>query len=123
VFHDWKAEHRIRKTLRGLARQRVATILQPGNVLVVENAGPDDEATSIDLRTCHLRGWVEPIADSLPHGTVEGFLSTGVAFSGVAPVYRLTGEGWAAIYRLYPLTGIGVIAGLLVVLIGVLTLR
>ena len=53
-------EFSIYTTLKTLARQRVAAILQPGNVWVIEKSIPNNDETEENLRTCYLRGWVEP---------------------------------------------------------------
>lgn len=45
MFADWKEERAIRRMLRKLARQRVALVLQPGNVRVIERALMHDENT------------------------------------------------------------------------------
>ncbi len=69
MFTHWRREWRIRTTLRALARQRVALILQPGNAWVIENAVSDqDDDTASATRTCFMRGWVEPLADAVPTG-------------------------------------------------------
>jgi len=103
MFDEWRRERFIRKTLRRLAQQRVALILQPGNVLVVEKAVmiDEDEEVLAALQTCNLRGWVEVLSNAIPHGklTPEGKLPEGSLYSGVAPVYRLTEAGWSAIHR------------------------
>lgn len=52
-------ERHIRQTLRRLARQRVALVLQPGNIWVIEYAVPENEETDATLKTCYMRGWVE----------------------------------------------------------------
>lgn len=107
---DWSRERAIRKTLRKLSRQRVALILQPGDVWVVENAIGHDDDTEAALRTCHLRGWVEPVADAVPMGdlTPEGQLPPGSLTT--RPCYRLTEGGWAALNRAHS----WVVAGCLV---------
>jgi hypothetical protein len=103
MFDEWRRERFIRKTLRRLAQQRVALILQPGNVLVIEKAVMVDENERVmaALQTCNLRGWVEVLSNAIPHGklTPEGKLPEGSLYSGVAPVYRLTEAGWSAIHR------------------------
>ena len=103
MFDEWRRERFIRKTLRRLAQQRVALILQPGNFLVVEKAVmvDEDEGVMAALQTCNLRGWVEVLSNAIPHGklTPEGKLPEGSLYSGVAPVYGLTEAGWSAIHR------------------------
>jgi len=101
VLTDWRRERFIRTILRKLSHQRVATLLQPDNVWVIEKAvmsGGDLEGA---LRTCHMRGWVEPLADSVPIGalTPDGRLPVGKLFSGHGPIYRLTEAGWNVIHR------------------------
>ena len=69
VLTDLTREHRIRRTLRGLARQRVALILQPGNVFVVEKVLESADKDNVaDLQTCLTRGWVEVMHDAIPRG-------------------------------------------------------
>ncbi len=101
AFEGLRREHHIRKTLRGLARQRVAIILQPGNVWVIERAPREFDGIEEALRTCDLRGWVEPIENAIPHGklTPNGRLPEGELFTGEKSVYRLTEAGWSALNR------------------------
>jgi hypothetical protein len=99
-FLDWKREHFIRKTLRKLSRQRVVSVFQPGNIWVIEKSPVIDKKVEAALRTCHLRGWVEPIFDAIPRGqlTKEGKLPD--KLSGLGPMYRLTEAGWNALHRI-----------------------
>lgn len=93
------SERRIRRTLRRLARQRAALILQPGNVWVVERALTDDsETTHADLATCQMRGWIEVLHDAVPKGAVnpDGSLSQPV-FHGTKTIWRLTSAGWSVV--------------------------
>ncbi|MBL7125102.1 MAG: hypothetical protein ISS51_03285 [Dehalococcoidales bacterium] len=103
MLDEWHRERFIRKTLRRLSRQRVALILQPGNVWVIEKAVSEGESEKVvaALRTCNLRGWVEVHSDAVPCGelTPEGKLPEGFPMSGVAPVYKLTEAGWNVIHR------------------------
>ena len=96
-------ERFIRKTLRKLSRQRVALILQPGGFWVIEKSIRSDEKTEAALRTCYMRGWVEPIVDAIPKGklTKEGKLPDNPIFTEEGPVYRLTDSGWNVIHRIY----------------------
>jgi hypothetical protein len=50
------SERDIRRTLKSLSRQRVALVLQPGNVWVIERAVEDNEQTDSALKTAKLRG-------------------------------------------------------------------
>jgi hypothetical protein len=83
---DWRREWRVRGTLRALARQRVALILQPGNVWVIEKAVSDQDDTASALRTCFMRGWVESLADAVPIGSLgpAGDYPPGLCFRGSA---------------------------------------
>jgi hypothetical protein len=109
-----KREWSIYCTLRALARQRVAAVLQPGGILVVERA---TEETKENIRTCQLRGWIEPIADGVPKGrlTEDGRLPAGQVFTERSTVYRLTDSGWNAIHRSHVITLLGLIAALLAI--------
>jgi len=100
MMDDWLIEFRIRRTLRRLARQRVAMVR--GGIWIIEKAVMTSEVTACDLKTCHLRGWVEPIENALPYGSLppDGRLpATGPVFDGVGPLYRLTEGGWAVVNR------------------------
>jgi len=103
MFDEWHRERFIRKTLRRLSQQRVALILQLGNIWVIEKAVSEDESEEVvaALRTCNLRGWVEILSDAVPRGklTPEGKLPEGLPMSGVAPIYKLTEAGWNVIHR------------------------
>jgi len=102
---NWKREWFIYTTLKALSKQRVVMVLQPGNVWVIEKALKHDEKTDANLKTCHLRGWVEPIEKAISKGdlTPKGELPNGEIFSRVGPVYRLTDSGWTAIHRTHVL--------------------
>lgn len=94
-------ERQIRHTLRQLARQRVAMILQPGDVWVIEYAVRSDAETNPALLTCRLRGWIEPVENAIPHRPLaaDGSLPSGPLFDEVAPIYRLTDSGWSVVNR------------------------
>ena len=97
---DWRMERLIRRTLHGLAKQRVALILQPGNVLVIEKAVGGDDETEAALRTCHLRGWADLVSNALPQGDLApGGELPERPFTRRGPVCRLTEAGWAAVNR------------------------
>ena len=92
-------ERNIRRALRKLSKQRVALLLQPGNYWVVERAIDDDEDTDTALRTCYMRGWVEPIESQIPTGTLppDGSLPRDFKFDKMKTHYRLTSAGWSVI--------------------------
>jgi hypothetical protein len=95
------SESDIRRTLKRLSEQRVALVLQPGNVWVIEKAVEDNEQTDAALKTAYMRGWVEPIENAIPKGklTPSGALPSGNPFQGVGPLWRLTEGGWAVVNR------------------------
>ena len=120
-----KREYSIYRTLKALSKQRVALILQPENVWVIEKAIPDSEEKEENLRTCHLRGWMEPIEKAIPKGNLkpDGSLSSGAIFTKQAPLYRLTDSGWNAIHRVHFIALLGIIVSLLAVGAAVLGLQ
>jgi hypothetical protein len=111
-----KREYSIYKTLRLLAKQRVALVL-PGNVWVIEKAIPQTETNLENLQTCMMRGWVEILHDSVNAGrlTPDGHLPNGNPFQSKQPIYKLTDSGWNAIHRTH-ITGL---LGVIIALIGV----
>lgn len=115
AFEDFRRERFIVATLRGLSRQRVSFVLQPGNVWVVERAIEATEETDAALKTCYMRGWVEPLEEAIPQGklTPEGELPKGAIFTGEGPLYRLTDSGWAVINRSHQMTLLGIFLALL----------
>lgn len=114
VAYSWK----IYRILRRLAKQRVGLVLQPGNVWVIEYSVPDDDESDALLKTCYMRGWVEPLENSIPKGKLQpdGTLPKGPMFQSQGPVWKLTDSGWSAINRSHQLA----ILTLFVALIGVL---
>ena len=97
---DAARERTIRSLLRKLAKQRVVQVLQPGNVWVIELAPKLDGDSEAALRTCWLRGWVEPIShDAVPRGDVANLTEAGrELYDTAAPIYRLTDSGWNVIH-------------------------
>jgi hypothetical protein len=92
----------IRAVLRKVARQRVVMILQPGGVWVVENSPGGDHDSEAALRTCNLRGWVEPIVHAIPKARVNadgGISMPSDPYGQHGPVYRITDAGWAELRR------------------------
>lgn len=120
-----KREYTIYKTLKALSKQRVAIILKPGNVWVIEKAIPDSEELEENLRTCHLRGWVEPIHDAILKGNLEadGSLPSGNIFTEQTPLYRLTDSGWNAIHRTHVITLLAIILSLIAIGVAILGLQ
>ena len=119
MFLHARREWAVRAVLRRLARQRVALVLQPGNVWVIENAVPDNEETDAALKTCFMRGWVEPLENFVPKGQLgtNGELTEAFRFQTSGPVWRLTEGGWAAIHRSNEWALIGILLGAIGVLV------
>lgn len=105
MFIDFYREYKIIKHMRKLACQRVAMVLQPGHVWVLEKAPPSNEENDHILLTCWIRGWVEPHSFEIPQGqlTSEGGLPP-VDSIRHANFYRLTDGGWNAIHRTHQLS-------------------
>ena len=63
----------------------------------------ESEENDANLRTCDLRGWIEPIENAIPKGklTPDNRLPDGDVFTSVGPIYRITDSGWAKIQRTY----------------------
>ncbi len=120
---DIRREWVIRKVLRKLSRQRVALVLQPGNVWVIENAVVEDDDTDAALKTCYMRGWVEPLENSVPKGRLndDGTLPDGHPFDHDGPQWKLTDSGWAAINRAHEWTVIGILIAIIGLLISLNT--
>jgi hypothetical protein len=121
MLADLAYEWRVYRVLRKLARQRVGLVLQPGNVWVIEFAVRDDEQTDALLKTCYMRGWVEPLENSVPKGKLaaDGSLPTGNVFQSSGPVWKLTDSGWSAINRTHQLAILSLFLSLLGVLLAV----
>jgi len=117
-FTDVRREFQIRRVLRGLSRQRLALILQPGDVWVIERAVEDNDLTDRALKTCYMRGWVDFLEHALPTGnlTPDGKLPSGYIFDRAKPMYRLTDSGWSVVNR----TQLWVLVSVFLALLGVI---
>lgn len=115
VFIGWKRERRIRKVLSGLARQRVAVVLQPGNVWVIEKALKRDDDAEAALATCLMRGWVETLHEDMPMAEIDpdNLPSSLPPFTRSETTYRLTEGGWAALNRAHAWTLVGIVIAVL----------
>ncbi len=111
---DRKREPEILRTLRHLARQRVALILQPGNVWVIEGALTVDDQVRADLRTCLLRGWIEGASGPIPTGPVnkDGSIP-GQWPKSLDPVFKVTAAGWVVIQNTRTLLTLKVLVAIL----------
>ncbi len=114
-------ERQIRATLRKLSRQRVALVLQPHNVWVIEKALPRTEDNEAALRTCYMRGWIESVHEAIPSGALnsDGSLAGGKLFTTTEPMFRLTDSGWAVINRSHMLTILAVFLAALSIIVAV----
>lgn len=114
-----KREYSIYKTLKFLAKQRVALVLRPGNIWVIEKAIPDTAQNHENIQTCLMRGWVELLHEPIP---TEDLNANGSLPDNGNPVkktniYRLTDSGWNAIHR----THVMVVLGIAIAILGVVT--
>ena len=102
MLHHFRRERKIRRALGAISRQRVALVLQPGNVQVIECSPPrEEEWFDIGVRTCLIRGWVEVLHDDMPTGKLK-FEGSNPQFPREMPHethYRLTEGGWAVLNR------------------------
>jgi hypothetical protein len=96
------SERFTRQTLKVVATQTVQVILQPGSCWAIQTTLRHDEETEAALRTCYIRGWIEPLTEAIPQGrlTDEGNLPDGPMFTGESPLWRLTEAGWHVIHRM-----------------------
>ena len=101
MIEDYLRERKVRRTLRGIARQRVAIVLQPENVQVIERSPPREEWFELGVRTCLIRGWVEILYENLPTGQVTFRGNTPNISDRIYPEthYKLTEAGWAVLNR------------------------
>lgn len=101
MLDNFFRERQVHRALKAVSLQRVAIILQPGNIQVIEQGTPNAEWFELGVRTCHIRGWVEILHENLPTGALR--------FNGKEPQlpdemvgknhYRLTEGGWAILNR------------------------
>jgi hypothetical protein len=122
-FEQLTYSWRIYRILRHLSKQKVGLVLQPGNVWVIEYAVPDNEETDLLLKTCYMRGWVEPLENSIPKGKLQpdGFLPNGPLFHTHGPIWKLTDSGWSAINRSHQLGVLSLFLSLLGIIIAIAT--
>lgn len=121
MLTELNRERVIRRTLRKLARQRVVVVLKPGDVWVIERAVGDTADTDAALKTCHMRGWIEPLENAVPQGklTPDGRLPTNFRFESIGTLYKLTSAGWSVIYRSYQLALVALLISAISLLVSV----
>jgi len=107
-----------RRALKTSTKKSIA----PGDVWVIEKALPENDVVDENLRTCYLRGWVEPIEKAIPKGRLkaDGSLPDGQMFQNMGLMYRITDSGWNAIHRTHVLTLLGIVISLLAVWITII---
>jgi hypothetical protein len=90
---------------------------------VIEKAVEDNEETDAALKTCYMRGWVEPLENSIPRGKLkkDGSLPDGNLYHSFGPVWKLTDSGWAAINRVHEWTLISILIGAIGVIVAINT--
>ena len=113
-FVGLQRERQIRKVLSGLARQRVALVLQPGRVWVIEQALQRNEDVEAALMTCLMRGWIEPLQENMPTAELDiaNIAAGPPPFTRSETLYRLTEGGWNALNRAHAWTAAGVVLAL-----------
>lgn len=121
MLSDLAYSWRIYRVLRSIVKQRVVMALQPGNCWVIEHAVLDDRETDALLKTCFTRGWIEPLKDAAPKGTLEpdGSLPNGERIQSIGPLWKLTDSGRTAINRNHQIAVRGLFLSLLGVILAV----
>lgn len=101
MFDDIRRERQIKRALRAIARQRVAIVLQPGNVQVIERAPPAEEWFQLGVRTAQIRGWVEVLHEDMPTGQIsmKGSHPKLPDSMSIQAHYKLTEGGWSVLNR------------------------
>jgi hypothetical protein len=84
-------------------------LILTGNVYVIERAISQDEETIANLRTCQMRGWVEPLHEAVPRASLnpDGSLPKPLRIEGHDTIYRLTDSGWTVINRTHEIAVLG----------------
>lgn len=117
ITYNW----RMHRLLRRLAKQRVSLVLQPGNTWVIEFAVEDTQELDVLLKTCFMRGWVEPLQSAVPRNCLnpDGSLPSRNMFRSSGPLWKLTDSGWAAIQRRHEVLVLGILVAVLGVAVAI----
>ena len=101
MFYDLRRDRQVKRALRAIARKRVAMVLQPGDLQVVERSPPREEWFELGVRTALIRGWVEVLYEGMPTGTLQLLGNVPQMPNSMAPTthYKLTEGGWAVLNR------------------------
>jgi len=93
-----KNERLIREVLKKLSKQRVVGIAE-GNAWIISGGIKVDDEIEAALRTCSMRGWIEPVTGTIPQYNVSKDFKFNKEKPG--PAYRLTEVGWNVIHGSY----------------------
>lgn len=112
-----RRERQVRSTLRKLSRQRAVMVVH--GMWVIEKAVPDTDENQVALKTCHMRGWIEPLENAIPKRklTFDGN-SPKISDATMQPMYRMTDSGWAVINRTHMLQLMGIFLAAVAAIIG-----
>ncbi|ELB2785434.1 TPA: hypothetical protein ACVOYM_003417 [Vibrio diabolicus] len=101
MFDSFIYERKIYRLLKRLSRQRVQLVIKPENVWLIDRALAVNEENEALLYTCQMRGWIEILHESVPHGSIEtdGSINKTSPFDGTQHIWKLTDSGWATIQR------------------------
>ena len=91
---------------------------------MIEKAVEDNERSDAALKTAYMRGWVEPLENSAPKGSLgpDGKLPTGALYDRIGPIWRLTEGGWAVINRTHGWTVFAILVSILSLVVAVFSL-
>jgi hypothetical protein len=118
-------EFQIRRILRKISKQRVALILKPGDVWVIEKALKIDEKVEAYIATCLMRGWIEILENSVPSGQLTKDVKLpniplNELFNETKNIYRITESGWSVINRQKTLLYLTFLVGLMTLILMIL---
>jgi hypothetical protein len=123
MFIDWIVEYRTRKALKKIARQRVAMILNPGGIWVIEKALIKNDETEAAISTCLMRGWIDIHDNSVKMCQLNPDGSLPENFKGKLQndkLYKVTDSGWRVIKREQVILVLSLIFAVLAVVIALM---
>jgi len=112
---------RIHRLLRKFAKQRITVVHKEQNVWLIEYAVKHTDENSNLLRTCYMRGWIEPMQESVGFGEVndDGTLVGDQLYNRIDTMWKLTDSGWGAINRNHQLMVLGVFLTIISIVISI----
>ena len=121
MIGDFIYEFRMHRLLKKIARQRVAMILEPGSIPVIERAIKTNEETKTLLLTAQIRGWVDILHEDMPTGKLDssGSINSDMPFQSKENHWKLTDSGWGAIQRRYQLSVLGLALTVIAVIVAI----